>query len=614
MELLITADNDELFNHRGRENQAVGGVTVVPTEPANGFRVFESHRPPGSACRDLSTGGGLSSSVSDAWRPNSYLEPMMKKRMLVVSAITVLLLPDGLLAQRSETLRFEVSIPSAVASEPVTGRVFVMVARTNDLEPRLQVGRTGIPFFGHDVEQLMPGTAAVIDATDLGAPIESLTDLPAGTYHVQAMVNLYSEFRRADGHVVWMHDDQWEGQDWRRSPGNLYSDVRQMDLDPEMGGTVQLVAKHVIPAIVVPPDTDWVRRFKFESPLLTAFWGRPIYLGATVLLPAGYDDDTIRYPVLYRQGHFSLRAPLNFEVGGDLHAAWIRPDFPRMVVVTFQHPNPYFDDSYAVNSVNVGPYGDAIMEELIPEIERRFRVIDEPWGRLLSGGSTGGWEALALQIFHPDDFGGTWAYCPDPVTFSNVESIDIYNDVNAYYKQHEWRRVPTPNTRETDGEIRLTSRQRNYFELVNGTRGRSGQQLDIWSAVFGPLGDDGYFDPVFDKVTGEINAETAHYWREHYDLLHYLQKNWPTLGPKLLGKLHIYTGTMDNFYLDVAVRELDRWMQQTIDPHYRGFFMYGEGKGHCWSGPATQAERLQEMAGYLLRTKPDDMTTPWWRY
>ena len=151
-----------------------------------------------------------------------------------------------------------------------------------------------------------------------------------------------------------------------------------------------------------------------------------------------------------------------------------------MVVVTFQHPNPYFDDSYAVNSVNVGPYGDAVMQELIPEVERRFRVIDQPWGRLLSGGSTGGWEALALQIFHPDEFGGTWAYCPDPVSFSNVESIDIYNDTNAYYKQHEWRRVPTPNTRETDGRIRLTSRQRNYFELVSGTRGRSGEQLDIW--------------------------------------------------------------------------------------------------------------------------------------
>ena len=510
-------------------------------------------------------------------------------------------------------LRFAVSIPVSVASEPVTGRVFVMIARTNDREPRLQVGRTGIPFFGRDVERLAPGEPVVIDASDLGSPLERLTDLPAGTYYVQAMVNLYSEFRRADGHVVWMHDDRWEGQDWRRSPGNLYSDVQRLDIDPSAGGVIRLETANVVPEVPIPPDTPWVKRFRFQSPLLTAFWGRPIYLGATVLLPAGYDDETMRYPVLYHQGHFSLRPPLGFDVGAELHAAWVRSDFPRMVVVTFQHPNPYFDDSYAVNSVNVGPYGDAVMQELIPEVERRFRVIDQPWGRLLSGGSTGGWEALALQIFHPDEFGGTWAYCPDPVSFSNVESIDIYNDTNAYYKQHEWRRVPTPNTRETDGRIRLTSRQRNYFELVSGTRGRSGEQLDIWSAVFGPLGGDGYFEPLFDKVTGEINPTVANYWRDNYDLLHHLQRDWPSLGPQLIDKLHIYMGTMDNFYLDVSVRELDAWMQQTVDPHYEGSFMYGEGKGHCWSGPETQAERLEEMATHILRHKPEGVTTPWWR-
>ena len=510
--------------------------------------------------------------------------------------------------------RFEISFPEAALTEPITGRVFVMLSRSNQREPRFQVGRTGAPFFGRDVEQLSPGEVAVIDATDLGSPVESLADLPVGTYYVQAMVNVYSEFRRADGHVVWMHDDRWEGQDWPRSPGNLYSDVREVEIDPSRGGVVSLETDHVIPEIAPPADTAWVKRFKFESPSLTEFWGRPIYLGATVLLPTGYDESTTRYPVLYNQGHFSLRAPLGFEPGNELHDEWVRDDFPRMIVVTFQHPNPYFDDSYAVNSVNLGPYGDALIQELIPEVERRFRVIGEPWARLLSGGSTGGWEALALQIFHPDFFGGTWAYCPDPVTFSNVEGIDVYNDQNAFYKQHEWRRVPTPNTRETDGQIRLTSRQRNHFELVNGTRGRSGEQIDIWSAVFGPLGDDGYFEPLFDKMTGAIDPEVAEYWRDNYDLLHYLRRNWPQVGPKLVGKLRVYTGTMDNFYLDVAVRELDTWMQTTIDPHYPGFFMYGEGKGHCWQGPVTTAERIEEMARHILQRKPPDATTPWWQY
>ena len=519
----------------------------------------------------------------------------------------------ALFAQTSDTpLRFEISIPDDVRAEPVTGRVFVMVSRTNTREPRFQVGRTGVPFFGRDVDQLASGQTASIDASDLGSPLESLSDLPPGRYYVQAMVNLYSEFRRADGHVVWMHDDRWEGQDWRRSPGNLYSEVQELYLDPATGGTVRLEATNVVPSTAAPADTLWVKRFKFQSPSLTEFWGRPIYLGATVLLPADYGTDSTQYPVLYHQGHFSLAPPLGFEVGTDLHAAWIRPDFPRMVVVTFQHPTPYFDDSYAVNSVNVGPYGDAIMQELIPEVERRFRVIDEPWGRLLSGGSTGGWEALALQLFNPDSFGGTWVYCPDPVTFTNVESIDVYTDTNAYYKQHEWRRVPTPNTRETSGEVRLTSRQRNHFELVNGTHGRSGEQFDIWSAVFGPLGDDGFFEPLFDKVSGAIDRDVARYWRDNYDLLHYMRRNWRILGPKLEDKLHIYVGSMDNFYLDVPVREMERWMTQTVDPSYAELFMYGEGRGHCWQGPVTTAERLEEMARHIVRHTPAGVATPWW--
>ncbi len=517
-------------------------------------------------------------------------------------------------AQSAPQLLFEISFPDSVRSQPVTGRVYVMISRVPQPEPRFQIGRTGVPLFGRDVESLAPGATATIDASDLGSPVESLNEIPAGEYYVQGFVNIYERFERADGHVVWMPEDHWEGQRWERSPGNLYSGVRRVRLDPETGYVVQLEAAHVIPPVEIPPDTRYVKRFRFQSPMLSEFWGRPIYLGATVLLPRDYDRQTIAYPVLYRQGHFSLRPPLRFREGTDLYDAWMADDFPRMIVVTFQHPNPYFDDSYAVNSVNVGPYGDAIMQELIPEVERRFRVISEPWARFLNGGSTGGWEALALQIFHPDFFGGTWADCPDPVTFTNVEGVNIYEDENAFYKQHEWRRVPTPNTRETDGRIRLTSEQRNRWELVNGTRGRSGEQLDIWSAVHGPLGDDGYFKPLFDKRTGVIDREVAGYWRDNYDLLHHLQTNWEMLGPKLVDKLHIYTGDMDNFYLNVAVQEMEAWMATTEDPHYPGFFMYGDRKGHCWSGPVSTAERLKEMAAHALRHMPEERTAPWWRY
>ena len=518
------------------------------------------------------------------------------------------------LGQQGPATRFQVSFPASASTGPITGRVFVMIAADREQEPRLQIGRLGVPFFGHDVERLAPGAPGIIDEKDIGSPIYDVRDLPAGDYYVQGMVNVYSEFRRADGHVVWMHDDQWEGQHFNVSPGNLYSDVKRVHLDPARGFDIELVASHVIPPIEVAPDDQWVKRIKIQSPMLTEFWGRPIYLGATVLLPKDYDKTDFRYPVLYRQGHFSLGPPLReWEVGSDFYNQWIKDDFPGFVVVSFQHPTPYFDDSYAVNSVNGGPYGDAIMEELIPEVERSFRVLREPWAKLLDGGSTGGWESLALQVFHPDDFGGTWSYCPDPVTFTNVEGINIYDDVNAYYKQHKWYRVPTVNSVETTGTMRMTSKQRNYFELAQGTRGRSGQQLDIWSAVYGPIGEDGYFKPMWDKVTGKIDPSVAPYWREHYDILEYMKRNWSWLGPKLVDKVRIYIGDMDTYRLNVATAQLEEWMKTTQNPHYPGFFMYGDGKPHCWMGPVTMDQRLVEMAEHILRRMPEGTSTPWWQ-
>jgi hypothetical protein len=513
-------------------------------------------------------------------------------------------------------LRFEISVPRAVRSEPTTGRVYAILSKTSEREPRLQIGRVGAPMFGRDVERLAAGQAAIIDGTDLGTPVADLADIPAGEYWVQGVVNLYSEFKRADGHTVWMHDDQWEGQAWNRSPGNLYSVPQRIRIDPLSRQVVKLVADQVMPAVQVPADNELVQRFKFQSPSLTKFWGRPIYLGATVLLPAGYARETTRYPVNYVQGHFSLAAPYNFDRDTVFQRAWMRPEMPRVIAVTFQHPTPYFDDSYAVNSVNGGPYGDALMQELIPEVEKRYRTIGQPWARWLSGGSTGGWEALALQVWHPDFFGGTWAYCPDPVTFSDVEGINMYRDENAFYKViGDWHRTPTVNSREINGEIRQTSQQRNWMELVNGTKGRSGTgQLDIWSAVFGPIGADGYFTPAFDKRTGVIDKSVVQYWKENYDILYYLQRNWPTVGPKLVDKLHVYVGNMDNFHLDRATRELEAWMKTTENPHYAGYFLYGDQKGHCWTGPATSAERLREMGEYGLRAMPPGSTAPWWKY
>jgi hypothetical protein len=524
-------------------------------------------------------------------------------------------------------LKFEISFPAAAHADPITGRVFVILSRdiahcgpadavaaaTEPCEPRLQVSRIGVPFFGRDVDSLKPGDSATIDNSDLGSPLAHLPDIPAGDYYVQAMVNVYSEFHRADGHTLWMHDDQWEGQRWQRSPGNLYSKAVKMHIDP-VSGVIRLIADQVIPPVTVPADTEYIKHIKFKSELLSKFWGRPVYLGAVVLLPRDYDRTTIRYPIDYVQGHFSLEAPYRFDGQDEFSKAWMSDHFPRMIAVTLQHPNPYYDDSYLVNSPNVGPYDDALMQELIPAIEKQFRVIGEPYARVVSGGSTGGWISAYLQIFHPAFFGGAWCSCPDAVTFSDVEGVNFYQDDNAFFKMYDWRPVPTINSRFTNGQAIQTSEQRNRYELVSGDHGRSGEQIDVWSAVWGPVGEDGFFKPAFDKSTGKIDKDVVAYWRDHWDLLEYLKRNWSTVGPQLKDNLYFFAGDADTYFLNNSTMELDAWLKTTTAPHSEAQFMYGNLKPHCWQGPVTAAQRVIEIAQHIQRHKPEGADTPWWDY
>ncbi|MFQ5753341.1 MAG: hypothetical protein ACE5HI_15225, partial [bacterium] len=303
--------------------------------------------------------------------------PLHKYFLVVFLLVSLCVSTAKSSAQNQLGLKFEISFTSKAHPEAITGRVYVIVARNKDIEPRFQTRRSAsAPFFGKDVESLKSGEAAIIDKDVLGFPLNSIMDIPPGDYYVQGFVNIYTEFKRSDGHTIWLHNDQWEGQQWNRSPGNIYSDVTKIKIDPSKSQTIMISCNHVIPPIKVPADTKWVKRIKFKSKILSEFWGQPIYLGATILLPKGYDENpNDYYPVNYLQGHFSLRAPRGFRTddpgkknprgrrGYEFYQSWIAADAPRMLYVTFQHPCPYFDDSYAVNSANCGPYGDAIIQE-----------------------------------------------------------------------------------------------------------------------------------------------------------------------------------------------------------------------------------------------------------
>ncbi len=526
--------------------------------------------------------------------------------------------------------RFVVTLPAGTQQE-VTGRVFIVISNVENPEPRLQVGswRSRAELLGRDVQALQPGEAATMDSLTLGYPLKTVRELPAGDYYVQALLNVYTRFQRADGNTIWGHMDQWEGQQFNRSPGNLYSAVRRFHLDPLAGYEIQLTLDQKIPHIQIPADTAYVKHVKIQSKLLTQFWGQPIYLGATVLLPEGYSaHPNAHYPVLYEQGHFNLRPPLGFSTepspadatpregrisGTELYKRWSGPAFPRMIAVTFQHPTMYFDDSYAVNSANNGPYGDAIMTELIPYLEQNFRIIRQPYARVLSGGSTGGWESLALQVLHPDFFGGTWTFYPDPVDFSRYQIVDIYNDNSAFLAPGYDPPIPErPSERTPEGQVDTTMRQMSQFEEVLGSHGRSGQQFEAWEAVYGPVGPDGYPKPLWDKITGRIDPTVALFMRDHdYDLRYYVEKNWPTIGPQLVGKLHVYCGDMDHFYLNLAVYKLEEFLRHTTNPAFGGTFEYGRPlKGHGWS-PLNQAELLRVMADAISRNAPAGADKSW---
>jgi hypothetical protein len=369
-----------------------------------------------------------------------------------------------------------------------------------------------------------------------------------------------------------------------------------------------------------------------------------MFLGAIVLLPSGWDTHpTARYPVLIHHGHF----PKNAESDGWREAPpdskatdaerpqqeaayqffkdWNGPNFPRMIHVLVQHPTPYFDDSYAVNSANNGPYGDAITRDLIPYVEKQFRGIGQGWARVVTGGSTGGWEALGVQVMYPDDYNGAWALCPDPIDFRSYRSVNIYDEHNAYYyEDNPFKHTPKPGYRDYRDHLYATFEDRNLVELALGTHGRSAGQQDAWASVFGPVGSDGYYKPLYDKLTGVIDPEVARYWRDHYDLRYIMQRDWATLGPKLTGKIHLTSGTMDNGYLNNAVYQTEDFFKSATNPPANAEIVYGERREHCFTGdtqhPNNVGSRtvhqryMPAMAQWIIRTAPPGADTKSWVY
>ncbi len=559
--------------------------------------------------------------------------------------------------------RFVVTFAPSLEPKAIDGRLLVMVAKQESPEPRFRVTDNDdtAQIFGIDVDGWKPGVPAVIDSTARGYPLRSLADLPPGDYTVQALVHRYETFARGDGHTVKLPPDRGEGQQWNLAPGNLLSAPRRLRIDRSTA-ELRIDLERALPPLEDVKDTKYVRHVRIESPRLSKFWGRPTFLGAIVILPQGWDTHpTARYPLAIAHNHFTreffgfreappaddlpkpdlaslaIHCPnghegdfcerygykrLEQELSHEFYKQWTGPGFPRVLLVAIQHANPYYDDSYAVNSANLGPYGDAITYDLVPYLEKTFRGLG-PWARGVYGGSTGGWEAMAAQVFYPDEYNGAIVNCPDPIDFRSYLTIDLYRDTNAYYSEGPFRRTPRAGERDYLGRLRSTVEQQNWKELALGTHSRSGGQWDIWEAVFSPVGSDGYPARIWDKASGVIDAKVAQSWREHFDIGHILRRDWAKLGPKLRGKLTINVGLSDNFFLNNAVYLVEDFLK-TAEPPADAFIDYGARDEHCWSGDHTtfngvsrftaNARSLKKLADHWSRTAPPGADLTSWKY
>jgi hypothetical protein len=549
-----------------------------------------------------------------------------------------------------------VAFPAARSAQPLDGRLLLLLSNDPSDEPRMQIDdspRSQI-VLGTTVDAWKPGDPITVTDEANGYPIRKLSEVPPGDYTIQAVLNIYETFHRSNGTTVKLAPDRGEGQHWNLAPGNLMSKPRKIHIGPG-SPAITVSLDEVIPPIKPEPDTKYIRHIRIQSALLTKFWGTPMFLSAIVMVPEGFDTHpNAHYPEMIFEDHFSsgmtdfretppdpnLKPDYSerFHLAGynriqqqesyNNYKEWTAPNTPRYLVIKLNHANPFYDDSYAVNSANLGPYGDAIETELMPAIETKFRGLAQGWARFLYGGSTGGWESIAVQMFYPDHYNGAFIACPDPVDFHAYMTTNLYKDDNMFYLPGANKKVEQPAMRDYLGHTLISTRDNIAYEAALGDSGRSGEQFDIWQAVFSPVGSDGYPQSIFDKQTGVIDHHTADYWRQHYDLNAILQRDWLTLGPKLQGKLHLYVGSDDTYFLNDAVYLMEDFLKTTGTPGhgvpYDGEVKYGPRAEHCWNGDPTKPNAysrlhynqmyLPQIMERIPKTAPKSADLTSWRY
>jgi S-formylglutathione hydrolase FrmB len=424
---------------------------------------------------------------------------------------------------------------------PYSGRLLVFVtagkgAKEVDASP---FASTPTYVAAKEVENWKPGAIVDVDADDTVYP-EPLSNAKPGEYQMQAVLDV-------------RHTYNYLG----RAPGDLLSDVVALG----QGITLSRVIPYQSLRDWVP-DKD-VHYFTFVSKALTQFWGRETVMRGYVVTPPLYaDHPKAKFPTVYWTHGFGGNDERIEGTARTLFKRTAEHKMPEMIWVLLDESCPTGTHEFA-DSVNNGPWGRALTTELIPSLEARYRMDAKPTGRFLQGHSSGGWATLWLQVTYPKIFGGTWSTSPDSSDFHDFTGPDLYAPhANVYHKPDG---TPYPLVRDK-GKVVATFEQFAREELVAGTYGG---QIASFEWVFSPRGQDGKPMPMFNRATGDADPFVVAYWRDHYDIAHLIATNWQAIGPDLKGKIHVFVGTADTFYLDGPAHKLQAVLDSlNADAHF----------------------------------------------
>ena len=453
---------------------------------------------------------------------------------------------------------FRIEVAPELASNPLSGRLIVVMSiqskPAEKITPSYGPDAHSVWVAAREIHDLTPATPAELDPDDLAYP-QKFCEAPEGSYKIQAILDVNHDFA--------YHDDA--------SEGDYVSKVVEQTFHPAADDVIslRLAERKADAPLQLAPRTEL---FDFVSPTLSKFWGRPIHMRGAVLVPPSYQSGKSRYPTVYMTHGFGADMRyLAQRSAGNINKLMEDKKIPEMIWVFMLEACPGGTHEFA-DSVNNGPWGTALTTELIPDLEKKYRMDAKPSGRFLTGHSSGGWAALWIQVSHPEFFGGTWPTAPDTTDF------------RTFAAQTDLTKQPPPNFYRTeDGNLRMFIRMngkdtQSMEDLARQERvlGDYGGQLASFEWVFSPRGKDGRPMPLFDRDTGNIDSEVAAYWK-HYDIANLLRMNWKKVGPLLNGKIHMTVGTADTFHLDESARLLE----QTIkDLGGKASFTYPEGRNH----------------------------------